>query len=388
MPVQVLTEGSPAELGYQVPAEWEPHAATWLAWPASVADWPGKGGAIPWVFAEIIRHLQESERIRLLVPDADERRQARALLSKAHVDLKQVDFVEAATNRTWARDFMPIFLTRPGAPSEGATDPEVAAVKWVFNGWARYPNHRKDDRAGLKAAQFLELPTWRPEAQIEEEVRRLVLEGGGIEVDGEGTLIVTTECLLTGTYARNRELGRVGTEKALKAFLGVRKVIWVESGIVGDDTSGHTDDFVRFVAPGRILLCDEPNQQDPNHQALSVVRKQLERAQDSAGRSLEIIKLPMPQPLWYGKDRLPASYANYYVGNRVVLVPTFNDPADRIALGILQDHFPGRQVVGIHALDLVLGLGTLHCSTMQEPRGTPGTREARPKTKNPNFLRR
>jgi agmatine deiminase len=368
-----------------MPAEWEPHAATWLAWPASTADWPGKGGALPWVFAEIARALTPVERVRLLVPNGTEARRAKQVLERAHVDLDQVDFVTAPTDRTWARDFMPLFLTRAVGASvrleraalEEPARSDVVAVKWRFNGWGRYPNHKLDDAAGEAAARWRAVPTWLPSASVGRRMRRLVAEGGGIEVDGDGTVIVTRECLLSGKYARNPELGEAGTEAALREFLGATRVIWVEHGIEGDDTSGHTDDFVRFVAPGRVFLCEEPNRHDPNHRILADVRKTLARARDARGRRLEIIPLPMPAPLYYGKDRLPASYANFLIANERVLVPTFNDPKDRVALGLIAEHFPGRTVVGIHAVDLVLGLGTLHCSTMQEPLPRAAKRASR-----------
>jgi agmatine deiminase len=356
-----------------MPAEWEPHAATWLAWPSSVADWPDKGGAIPWVFAEMIRHLTQSEVVRLIVPSAAAEPRVAALLRKAGADLSEVDFVRARVNRTWARDFLPTLVTRTPPPRDQAQGqprgalPQLGAVKWRFNGWARYSNHKLDDAAGDAAARWLDVPTWHPQVPVGGKPHRVVLEGGGIDVDGEGTLLATRECLLDGKLARNRKLGQAGTEVALNAYLGVRKVLWLDRGIAGDDTSGHVDDFVRFVGPGRVVLCREPNARDPNHAVLAAAAASLRGARDAAGRRLDVVSLPMPEALYYGRERLPASYANFYVGNSVVLVPTFNDVSDREALGILGELFPTRKVVGVHAVDLVLGLGTIHCSTMQEP---------------------
>jgi agmatine deiminase len=370
---------APDELGYRLPAEWEPHAATWLAWPSSVADWPDKGGAIPWVFTELIRHLTESEVVRLIVPSAAAEQRVAALLRKAGADVDEVDFVYARLNRTWARDFMPTLVTRrqPQAPEAtppwtrppGGKLPLLGAVKWRFNGWARYPNHKLDDAAGDVAARWLDVPTWHPEVAVGKQPHRVVLEGGALDVDGEGTLITTRECLLDGRLARNPKLGKQGTEAVLAQYLGVRKVLWLNRGIAGDDTSGHVDDFVRFVGPGRVVLCHEPNGGDPNHEPLAAAAERLRGARDARGRKLEVVPLPMPAPLHFGRDRLPASYANFYVGNSIVLVPTFNDERDRVALGILQELFPTRKVVGVHCVDLVLGLGTIHCSTMQEPLG-------------------
>ena len=355
---------TPHQLGFRMPAEWEPHRATWLAWPHA-RDWPGKAGAIPWVYGEMVRHLAASERVRLLVRDATEEKRARQVLARARVDLGRLDLLRFPTNRSWTRDYLPSFVTRRRSPRAGL--PELGAVKWCFNGWQRYPNFRLDEAAGSRAAEWLGVKTFWPEAP--DGRGRVVLEGGALDVDGEGTVIVSEECLLTGPRARCAELGRAGVERLLGDYLGAPCVLWVDRGIAGDDTSGHVDDFVRFVAPGRVVLCDEPRGRDANHRPLGAARERLRGARDALGRRLEIVPLPMPRPLFCGPDRLPASYANFYVANRVVLVPTFNDPRDRLALGILAELFPDRTVVGVHAVDLVLGLGTLHCSTQQEPLG-------------------
>jgi len=197
--------------------------------------------------------------------------------------------------------------------------------------------------------------------------RRLVLEGGAIDVDGQGTLLATEQCLLTGRQARNRALGKAGMEAALRDYLGAEKVIWLGNGIAGDDTGGHVDDFARFVAPGVVALAEEKRRSDPNYRPLHEASERLSGARDARGRRLEVVRLPMPRPVLFDGERLPASYANFYIGTGAVLVPTFNDPADRSALGILAELFPKRTVVGIHSTDFVLGLGTIHCSTQQEP---------------------
>ena len=365
---------TPHELGFRMPAEWEPHRATWLAWPHA-PDWPGKADAIPWVYAELARHLVGSERVRLLVGDRAEEGRARRVLARARVDLAGLDFLRIPTNRSWTRDYLPSFVTR----SRGRRVPELGAVKWRFDGWRRYSNFRLDEAAGNRAAEWLGARTFWPETPA----GRAVLEGGALDVDGEGTVIVSDECLVTGPRARLSALGRAGAERLLGDYLGAPCVLWVERGIAGDDTSGHVDDFVRFVAPGRVVLCDEPNGRDANHRPLRVALERLEGARDARGRRLEIVSLPMPSPLFSGPDRLPASYANFYIANRVVLVPTFNDPRDRLALGIIGELFPDRTVLGIHAVDLVLGLGALHCSTQQEPLG----RTPRAKNQSPVFSR-
>jgi agmatine deiminase len=252
----------------------------------------------------------------------------------------------------------PIFLVRE---SSGAR--ELGATSWRFNGWAKYPNWRRDDTAKDRILARLRLPTWQPEV----DGRRVVLEGGAIDVDGEGTLLATEECLLSDVQARNPGLGRAGTERALHDYLGAERVVWLGDGVAGDDTHGHVDDLARFVRPGTLVLAAEDDPHDANYRALAENRERLQGARDAKGRTLEVVPLPMPAPLFFDGVRLPASYLNFYVTNGVVLVPTFDDPQDRLALGLLAELFPGRSVVGIHAVDLVWGFGTVHCLTQQEP---------------------
>ena len=354
---------TPHTLGYRMPAEWEPHAATWLAWPHEPTDWPGKFDAIPWVFAEVARQLQDGERIRLIVSSKADLAHAKSVFQRSGVALSNVDFFHLPTDRSWTRDFLPLGVVR----GHGARR-ERALVKWKFNGWARYPNHRRDEEAGLAVALELGAPLALPEAEFGRKRARVVLEGGAIDVDGEGSLLCTEECLLDGRQARNAPLGKAGMEAVLRDHLGAERVLWLGRGIAGDDTAGHIDDFARFVAPGKIVLAEEKNRKDPNFAVLKDAALRLSRARDARGRKLEVIRLPMPAPIVFDKQRLPASYANFYIGNSAVLVPTFNDPQDRVALGILSELFPDRRVVGIHSTDFVLGLGTIHCSTQQEVR--------------------
>jgi agmatine deiminase len=360
---------TPRALGFRMPAEWEPHAATWLAWPHQASDFPGKLPAIQWVFCEIARHLTPAERVRLIVRDAAMQKAAAQALVKSGVELGAIDFQRADTNRSWTRDFVPSFVARSGERAE------VAAVKFRFNGWARYGNHSRDDATGRRVAEFLELRGFEPRARVDGRASRVVLEGGAIDVDGQGTLLATEECLLDGPQARNPRLGREGSEAVLRDYLGVECVIWIPKGVAGDDTGGHIDDFARFVAPATVVLAEERTKSDPNHRVLEAARERLERARDARGRRVEVVRLPMPEPVYFDGQRLPASYANFYVGNAAVLVPTFNDRMDVRALGILSELFRDRPVIGVHCRDLVLGLGTIHCSTQQEPR--------RPRRKGP-----
>ncbi len=346
---------TPAALGFRMPAEWERHAATWIAWPHQRADWPGKFEPIPWVYGEVVRALAPGERVRILVEDAAHERGARRILGRVGADLAQVDFFPVATDRGWTRDYCPLFV-RGG-------DGEVAITNWKFNGWAKYANHRHDDAVNDALAKRLRRRQWKPALGR----RRLVLEGGAIDVNGRGALLTTEECLLSPVQARNPGLGRAEIERALADHLGARKVLWLGEGIVGDDTHGHVDDLARFVDERTVVVAAEEDRADANYHRLRDNLLRLRHMTDQDGRKLRVRTLPMPAPLQLDGQRLPASYANFYIGNAAVIVPTFNDPNDRRALATLAELFPSRRVVGIHAVDLVWGLGTLHCMTQQEP---------------------
>ena len=342
-----------------MPAEWEPHAATWIAWPHNTSDWPGKFGPIPWVFAEMVRRITPGERVRLLVNPQTER-QARRALALVGVELEQIDFLRIPTDRGWTRDTGPIFVRREGPP------PETAIVRFHFNAWAKYPDWRKDNKIPERAAKRFGFPLH----PVRAGKRDFVLEGGSIEVNGRGTLITTEECLLDPVVqTRNPGLSREEIEAVLKDTLGVTNVLWLGKGIAGDDTHGHVDDLCRFVDHRIVVLCQESNARDVNYKPLKENRERLTGLRLQDGSALDIVDLPMPGPVAYRSQRLPASYANFYVANAAVLVPTFNDPNDRIALGILTELFHDRPVIGIHAVDLVWGLGTIHCLTQQEPAG-------------------
>ncbi len=349
-----------------MPAEWEPHAATWIAWPHNRDDWPGKFAPVPWVYVEIVRLLTRSEPVQIVVRDREMRRSASDRLDRGGVDLGRLRFFKAATDRVWVRDSGPTFVVRDRKIDASDALPPVGLVGWKFNAWAKYPNHLHDRRLPRRVARWLDQPRWVPRT---EQGKRIVLEGGAIDVNGRGTLLTTEECLLDDVQARNPGLGRKATERALADYLGVRHVIWLGRGIHGDDTHGHVDDLARFVGPRTVVTVVEPNADDPNHEPLRENLDRLRAARDQDGEPLEVVELPMPRPVIFEGQRLPASYANFYIANSVVLVPTFNDPADRQALDILARLFPDREVVGVHCVDLVLGLGTLHCLTQQQPLG-------------------
>jgi agmatine deiminase len=349
--------------GFRMPAEWEPHHATWIAWPHNREDWPGKFTPIRWVYVEIVRHLQGGERVCILVENSQIARRIRHTLSRAAVDLEQVDFYAFPTDRVWTRDYGPIFIKK-----ENRRNTEIAIINWRFNAWAKYSNWKKDNQIPAKISTALGLRQWEPIIETASGGKRVVLEGGSIDINGFGTLLTTEECLLSTTQQRNPGMSKEDIEVVLHDYLGIRNVLWLGQGIAGDDTHGHIDDLARFVNPTTIVTVVEENPADANYRPLQENLHRLKQMRDQNGQSLSIVPLPMPRPLYFGGQRLPASYANFYIGNRVVLVPTFNDPNDRVALSVLSNLFPDREVVGIHSVDLVWGFGALHCLTQQQPR--------------------
>jgi len=350
----------------RLPAEWERHAATWLGWPHNPTDWPGKLPVIQWVYGEICRKLAPGEKLHILVNSPQHRAAARRVLAATGVAKDCVRFFQCPTNRGWTRDTGPIFVCR--GESEGGENGGLAIAGFRFNAWAKYPDWRRDAKIAACAARALRLPLLPAEVAG----RGFVLEGGSIDVNGRGTVLTTEECLLDAdVQVRNPGLSRAEIEAALRRFLGVTNILWLGRGIAGDDTHGHVDDFCRFVNPRTVVLARETDQRDPNHRVLEENRERLEGMRLENGGMLDVVRLPMPSPLYFEKLRLPASYANFYIGNAAVLVPTFNDAKDRLALGTLAELFPDRPVAGIHAVDLVLGLGTLHCLTQQQPADSP-----------------
>jgi agmatine deiminase len=362
---------TPAQLGYRMPAEWEPHEATWIAWPHNRDDWPGKFAPVPWVYAEIVRHLSRVENVFIIVAGGKMKRRAADILDRAGVNVDQVRFVKADTDRVWLRDSGPTFVVRdmsvPAQTPEASAPGPIGLLDWKFNGWAKYDNHWNDSNIPRRIERELGLHRWVPRVNLAGKSVRVVLEGGAIDVNGRGSLLTTEECLLSEVQARNPGLGRAELEKVLADYLNVRHVIWLGRGIDGDDTHGHIDDLARFVDPRTVVTVTEPDLDDANHEPLQENLRRLESATDQDGTPLRVVTLPMPEPVIFDNQRLPASYANFYIANQVVLVPTFNDSNDRTALDTLVALFPDRRVVGIHSVDLVLGLGTLHCLSQQQP---------------------
>ena len=346
-----------------MPAEWEPHRATWIAWPHHEPDWPGKLGPIPWVYAEIARTLAEHEPVEILCQNADVVESARTALEAHAVNRKHVSLHRVPTDRVWLRDSAPTGVLD--------SDGEVVLVNWAFNAWAKYPNWQQDAEVGAAMARLTRLR--REEPRLADGGQRIVLEGGGIEVNGDGVMLVTEEWLLSDVQVRNPGLTREDYEEIFSTWLGIRRTIWLGEGCVGDDTHGHIDDVARFVSGDTVVVAVEDDPSDENHaRSMDNLHRLQLAARESGTGPLHVVPLPFPRPVIMNGERLPASYANFYIANGVVLVPTFNDPSDRVALNTLAGLMPGRRIVGIHAVDLVWGLGTIHCLTQQEPLPQPG----------------
>jgi agmatine deiminase len=344
-----IAPAPPRKLGFRMPAEWEPHAATWLAWPHESSDWPGKFAPIPWLYGEIVRHLARVERVRILVENADGEQTARRILKKCHADLNAVEFFQHPSNRSWTRDYGPLFIRDPAG--------EVAVTDWEFNGWAKYANYTADNAIPRFIAKKLKQRLFNP---------GLVLEGGSIDVNGAGKLLTTEECLLSAVQARNPGLSRGEIERALADYLGATEVIWLGRGIAGDDTHGHIDDIARFTSPEVVVAVVETDKSSANYEPLRENVARL-RSRARVRKDLHVVTLPCPEPVYFAGQLLPASYANFYIANGLVLAPTFGDSRDREALNTLARLFADRQVIGIPCRDLVLGLGAIHCMTQQQP---------------------
>jgi agmatine deiminase len=335
-------------------SEWSQHEATWIGWPYNKSDWPGKFSPIPYVYAEIVKYISHGEKVRIFVQSKEHKLKAIQVLRDSNVDLFNVEFFIKKTDRGWLRDSGPMFV------KEGN---DVVALDFKFNAWAKYDDYNLDD----KIPSFISKKMNLKKVFAEHKGKQVVLEGGAIDSNGKGILITTEECLLDEKLqTRNPGFTKKDYFEVFKKYFGISNVIWLGKGIVGDDTHGHVDDLCRFVNEDTVVLVSEENSSDENYNLLNENRERLQNIYLSNGSKLKVVSLPMPSPVIFKNQRLPASYANFYISNYAVLVPTFNDPNDRIALGILSELFPDRKVIGIHSIDLVWGLGTLHCLTKEQ----------------------
>ena len=340
---------------YKLLPEWSNHEATWIGWPYNKSDWPGKFATIPFVYAEIVKYISREEKVRILVQSKEHKLKAEKVLSDAHVDLVNVEFFIKKTNRGWLRDSGPMFMTDGN---------EILALDFKFNAWAKYDDYKLDDYVPSFISKKFNLRRINPEHNKEQ----VVLEGGAIDHNGKGTLITTEECLLDEKIQiRNPGFTKQDYFEVFKKYFGINNVIWLGKGIIGDDTHGHVDDLCRFVNENTVVLVEEKKSNDENYNLLKENKERMQNIKLPNGEELNVVTLPMPSPVIFKGQRLPASYANFYISNYAVLVPTFNDPNDNIALGILSDLFPDRKVIGIHSTDLVWGLGTIHCLTKEQP---------------------
>jgi agmatine deiminase len=345
---------------FRMPAEWAPHAATWIGWPHNAEDWPGKFQPIPWVYCEIVRWLSSVEDVHILVNDAAAEKRVLGMLRRQGANMARLHFHLWRTDRVWLRDSGPIFVKE-------RADGKLAITNWRFNAWAKYDNWHNDDQIPEHVAKLYGMRSFEPHVKLADGTEhRLVLEGGSIDTNGAGVLLTTEECLLSEVQQRNPGVSREQLEHAFAKYLGIEKVIWLGRGCAGDDTHGHVDDVTRFVGENTILTAVEENTADENHLPLAENLERLHAARNLRGEPFEIKTLPMPAPVRFEGQRLPASYANFYIANGLVMVPTFNDPNDRIALNTIAECFPERMVTGIHSTDLIWGLGALHCLTQQE----------------------
>jgi agmatine deiminase len=337
---------------FRMPAEWELHEGTWLAWPHNVDHWPGNFEPIPLVYAEIIRALAASEKVFVCVNDSIMEASAKRTLKEAHIDqtlLENVSFFIIPTDASWSRDHGPIFVQD--------SDGSIVITDWTFNAWGgKYEPWKQDDVVPQKIAALFNLPVVEP---------GIVLEGGSIDVNGQGTLITTEQCLLNPN--RNPNLNRASIEEYLNQYLGAKNILWLKEGIVGDDTDGHIDDIARFVNESTVVCALESDRSDENYEILIKNYEDLKGMRTESGKPLHVIAIPMPDPVIHEGQRLPASYANFYIANQVVLVPTFRSKKDSEAIAVFSACFPDRKVIGIDCVDLVWGLGTIHCSTQQQP---------------------
>jgi agmatine deiminase len=339
----------------QIIPEWEPHEATWIAWPHNINDWPGKFASIKWVYAEIVKYISRGEKVRIIVQSKEHKLKAEYVLKSVNADFSNIEYFFKKTDRGWLRDSFPFFIKEKN---------KLTAVDFKFNGWAKYNNYKLDN----KIPSYISNKFNFSRVTAEYKGQQVILEGGAVDTNGKRILITTEECLLDKkVQVRNPGFKKKDYENVFKKYLGVTNIIWLGKGIVGDDTHGHVDDLCRFVSEDTIILAQEENSLDVNYNILKENKERLENIYLPNGSKLNVIDLPMPSPVVFKGVRLPASYANFYISNYAVLVPTFNDPNDRIVLGILSELFQDRKVVGIHSVDLVWGLGTIHCLTHEQP---------------------
>jgi len=341
-----------------MPAEWERQESTLIAWPHNKNDWPGRFENIPDVFAQIISQISKVQKVKILIQHNLVKKNIYPLLRKYKAKLKNIFFITIKTDRVWTRDSGPIYVVNKN---------KKILLDWKFNAWAKYNNYKYDNAINKKLNKIKNLELIKPKFKIQKKFKDIVLEGGSIDVNGKGTIITTKECLLSKVQQRNPGLKKKDIESIFNKYLGAKNTIWLNKGIAGDDTHGHIDDIARFVDTNKIFLAYEYNKKDKNFKPLDENYKILNISKDQNGKKITIIKLPMPKPIFIEKTRVPASYLNFYIANKIVLVPVFKDKNDKKVLKIFKRNFRNRKIIPIDCLDLIWGFGAIHCMTQQEP---------------------
>ena len=341
------------DLNLRMPAEWEKQKSTWIAWPHNKRDWPDKFEFIPYVFCQIISKISKYQKVNILIERQKIKRKISLFLKKYSASTNNINFIVCKTNRAWLRDSFPIFV-------KNKLNQRIL-VDWGFNGWAKYKNFNYDNKICLKIKNFLKLRSISPVLKN----KKIILEGGSIDVNGKGTLLTTKECLLSNIQARNPGMKKKEYEYTFKKFLGIKKVVWLNKGIAGDDTHGHIDDIARFVGEKKIFIAYEKNKNDINYKSL---RENYEIIKKTIGKkNVKLFKIPMPKAKYINGVRVPATYLNFYIANKVVLVPIFNDNNDKVVISIFKKHFKNRKIIPIDCSLLIWGFGAIHCMTQQEP---------------------
>ena len=343
---------------FRMPAEWEKQESTLIAWPHNKNDWPGRFENIPDVFAQIISQISKVQKVKILIQNNLAKKNIHPLLRKYKAKLKNIIFITIKTDRVWTRDSGPIYVVNKN---------KKILLDWKFNAWAKYKNYKYDNAINKKLNKIKNLELIKPKFKIQKKFKDIVLEGGSIDVNGKGTIITTKECLLSKVQQRNPGLKKKDIESIFNKYLGAKNTIWLNKGIAGDDTHGHIDDIARFIDTNKIFLAYEYNKKDKNFKPLDENYKILNISKDQNGKKITIIKLPMPKPIFIEKTRVPASYLNFYIANKIVLVPVFKDKNDKKVLKIFKRNFRNRKIIPIDCLDLIWGFGAIHCMTQQEP---------------------
>jgi len=339
---------------FRMPAEWEKQDSTLIAWPHNKDDWPGYFENIPAVFAKIIANISKVQKVKLLIQTSKNKLKIVKLIKRFNGKIKNIKIIIKKTDRVWTRDSGPIFIINKNKDKKIALD-------WKFNAWAKYPNFKNDNSITQKIynEQNILKPLFKN--------NQIVLEGGSIDVNGNGLLLTTKECLLSKVQQRNPKINKINLEKIFNKYLGIKKTIWLNKGILGDDTHGHIDDIARFVGPNTVFLANEKNKKDKNFKILDENLKILKKSKNLNNKKIAIVKIPMPKPIYIDNTRVPASYLNFYIANKIVLLPIFKDRNDKKVINIFKKYFKNRKIIPINCLDLIWGFGAIHCMTQQEP---------------------